>query len=106
MPDASQLAIAYEQQGIFGSSSKLTIGQINDADDGGFEAGAFVFEALFDHRLFPNVKSAEQAYFRETAVFPIMHAVAIRKDLAAEHHNDHRQGPLVFLALAHFPRKQ
>lgn len=33
-------------------------------------------------RLYPNVKQAEQQYFRDTGLFPIMHAVAIRSDVA------------------------
>ena len=32
-------------------------------------------------RLFPDVKTAEQSYYRNTGVFPIMHAVAIRTDI-------------------------
>lgn len=35
--------------------------------------------------LFPDVRVAEQAYFKNTGVFPIMHVIAIRKDLVAEH---------------------
>jgi len=31
-------------------------------------------------RLFPNVRAAEQNYYRKTHLFPIMHAVAIRMD--------------------------
>jgi 4,5-dihydroxyphthalate decarboxylase len=31
-------------------------------------------------QLFPNVRAAEQDYFRKTGLFPIMHAVAIRSD--------------------------
>ncbi|MDF7822945.1 ABC transporter substrate-binding protein [Pontiellaceae bacterium B12227] len=31
-------------------------------------------------RLFPDVKAAEQAYYKKTSLFPIMHVVAIRKD--------------------------
>lgn len=34
-------------------------------------------------RLFPDVKAAEQAYYRKTRIFPIMHAVAIRTDAIA-----------------------
>jgi len=32
-------------------------------------------------QLFNNVRSAEQAYFKKTGLFPIMHAVAIRADV-------------------------
>ena len=35
-------------------------------------------------RLFPDVKAAEQSYYKNTGVFPIMHAVAIRKDAIAK----------------------
>ena len=35
-------------------------------------------------RLFPDVKAAEQSYYKKTGVFPIMHAVAIRKDAIAK----------------------
>ena len=34
--------------------------------------------------LFRDFRAAEQAYYRDTGLFPIMHAVAIRADLAAE----------------------
>lgn len=34
-------------------------------------------------RLFPDVKAVEQAYYENTGVFPIMHAVAIRTDVIA-----------------------
>ena len=36
-------------------------------------------------RIFPNSKATEQAYFENTGIFPIMHAVAIRKDVIEEH---------------------
>jgi 4,5-dihydroxyphthalate decarboxylase len=35
-------------------------------------------------RLFPDSRAAEQAYFKKTGIFPIMHAVAIRKSLLKE----------------------
>ena len=36
-------------------------------------------------RLFIDYRSAEEAYFRETKMFPLMHAIGIRRGLAAEH---------------------
>ena len=35
-------------------------------------------------RLFENYKLAEQDYYRKTKIFPIMHALGIRKDLLAK----------------------
>ena len=37
-------------------------------------------------RLFSDFRSTEHAYFKKTGIFPIMHAVAIRNDIAAKHH--------------------
>ncbi|WP_114965684.1 ABC transporter substrate-binding protein [Alkalilacustris brevis] len=36
-------------------------------------------------RLYPDLKAAETAYYKETGFFPIMHALAVRKDVAEEH---------------------
>lgn len=36
-------------------------------------------------RLFPNYRAVEEAYFRKTGMFPIMHLMAVRKSLAQEH---------------------
>lgn len=35
--------------------------------------------------LFPNVQAAEREYYKQTRVFPIMHAIAVRRDFAATH---------------------
>ena len=35
-------------------------------------------------RLFPDSKRTEQAYYKKTGIFPIMHAVAVRKSLLAK----------------------
>jgi 4,5-dihydroxyphthalate decarboxylase len=36
-------------------------------------------------RLFADTRAAEEAYFRATGFFPIMHCIAIRRDVAARH---------------------
>jgi 4,5-dihydroxyphthalate decarboxylase len=36
-------------------------------------------------RLFEDFKAAERAYFQRTRIFPIMHALGIRNDVAAKH---------------------
>jgi 4,5-dihydroxyphthalate decarboxylase len=36
-------------------------------------------------RLFADPKAVERAYYKKTGIFPIMHAVAIRKSLLEEH---------------------
>jgi 4,5-dihydroxyphthalate decarboxylase len=36
-------------------------------------------------RLFANTREAEQAYFKKTRMFPIMHLVGIRKELVAKY---------------------
>jgi 4,5-dihydroxyphthalate decarboxylase len=36
-------------------------------------------------RLFSDSRTAEQDYYKKTGIFPIMHAVAVRRDLVEEH---------------------
>ncbi len=36
-------------------------------------------------RLFPDYRAAEQAYYRNTGIYPLMHAVGIRNSLAEQH---------------------
>jgi 4,5-dihydroxyphthalate decarboxylase len=46
------------------------------------EPRAFVERHPKVRRLFADCRSVEQAYFKKTGIFPIMHVVAIRRDLA------------------------
>lgn len=36
-------------------------------------------------RLFPDYRSVEQAYYKKTGIFPIMHTIAIKKSTVAKH---------------------
>ncbi len=45
----------------------------------------FLEKAPFVARLFPDVRSAEEAYFRKTGLFPLMHLIGIRRSLVTAH---------------------
>jgi 4,5-dihydroxyphthalate decarboxylase len=45
----------------------------------------FLDRAPHVRRLFPDYRRAEQEYFRATGLFPIMHAVGIRRELVERH---------------------
>ena len=49
------------------------------------EPQAFVEGNPLVARLFPDSRRTEQAYYEKTGIFPIMHAVAIRNDVAKKH---------------------
>lgn len=53
-------------------------------------------------RLFPDSRKTEQAYFKKTGIFPIMHAVAIKKSLAQK---NPEIVPLVFKAYSQSKQK-
>jgi 4,5-dihydroxyphthalate decarboxylase len=53
-----------------------------DAFIGPRPPSAFVNRTAPVARLFPDTRAAEEAYFRATGFFPIMHCIAIRRDVA------------------------
>ena len=65
--------------------SDLLLGRDVDALFHAIEPRAFVEGNPNIRRLFDDVRTTEQDYFRRTGIFPIMHAVAIRNDLAKQH---------------------
>jgi 4,5-dihydroxyphthalate decarboxylase len=62
----------------------LASGEI-DAVVGPRPPSCFVARSAPVDRLYPDYRSEEEAYFRATGFFPIMHCVALRKELAAAH---------------------
>jgi len=64
---------------------KTLVGMLRDGElDALFTARApssFLAGEPHIARLFPNTRAAEQAYFKKTGLFPIMHLVGIRKSL-------------------------
>ena len=68
------------------SGNKTLVGMLRDGElDALFAARApssFVNGEPHIARMFPNTRQAEQAYYKKTKLFPIMHLVGIRKTLA------------------------
>ena len=77
LPD--NLSLTKAPDGI--SESDLLLSGEVDAIFHPAEPQAFVDRHPKVRRLFPDCRSVEQAYFKKTGIFPIMHAVAIRRDL-------------------------
>ena len=79
LPDG--LDISYGTAGK--NESELLVDDEVDALFHSVEPEAFVAGNPLVGRLFTDSRAAERAYFAKTGIFPIMHAVAIRTDVAA-----------------------
>ena len=89
---------ASKQENVFPEGISITIGPegqdesdllVSGAVDALFHAvepRAFVEGDPRIARLFPDSRTVERDYYARTGIFPIMHAIAIRRDVAAEHH--------------------
>ena len=65
-------------------SAMLETGEI-DAIIGPRVPSCFTRGAPKVSRLFPDFRSVEKAYYKKTGIFPIMHAIGIRRRLVEEH---------------------
>ena len=65
--------------------SDLLVDRDVDALFHAIEPKAFVEGDPKVRRLFSDVRATEQDYFRRTGIYPIMHSVAIRRDLIEQH---------------------
>ncbi len=65
-------------------ASMLEAGEI-DAVFSARPPSCFVRDAANVARLFPDYRAAEQAYYRKSGIYPLMHAVGIRNSLVEQH---------------------
>ncbi len=65
-------------------SALLDTGEL-DAFVGARPPAAFAAGSPRIRRLFPDFRQAERAYYQKTGIFPIMHTVVLRAELAREH---------------------
>ena len=74
------------KQGPVGQDeSDLLSSGVVDAALSALEPRAFVEGDPQIARLFPDARAAERDYYARTGIFPIMHVVALRKDVVDEH---------------------
>ena len=87
---------ASKQENVFPEGVSITAGPAGKDESDLLESGEV--DALFHAaeprayierhpnvaRLFPDYRSVERAYFTKTGIFPIMHAVAIKRDVAQQ----------------------
>lgn len=81
LPTDFPLAAAPEGQSL---SMLLETGEI-DAIISARDPSCFIQRHPKIARLYPDYRAAEKEYYRRTGIFPIMHAVGVRNDLAARH---------------------
>jgi 4,5-dihydroxyphthalate decarboxylase len=81
LPDGFPLAPAANHKTL---SQLLAQGEL-DAVISARQPSCFVAGHPLIRRLFPDYRAVEQEYYRRTGVFPIMHAVGIRRDVLDKH---------------------
>jgi 4,5-dihydroxyphthalate decarboxylase len=88
---------ASKQENVFPDGLSVTVGPLGQDESDLLVSGAV--DALFHAaeprgfieghpriaRLFPDSRSVEREYYARTGIFPIMHAIAIRRTVADEH---------------------
>jgi len=81
LPDGFPLVSAADNETL---SQLLADGDL-DAVISARQPSCFGADRPLIRRLFPDYRGAERDYFRRTGVFPIMHAVGIRRDVLDKH---------------------